>query len=63
MSLPPSYSGPNDALVVCKLNKAMYGQKQSLRAWFGQFCLAKKKYGHEQSNVDNTLFLKMHNGK
>ncbi|CAL2234165.1 unnamed protein product [Prunus armeniaca] len=34
MSLPPGYNALTDASVMCKLNNALYGLKQSLRAWF-----------------------------
>ena len=42
----------------CKLKKDLYGLKQSLRAWFGKFTLAIKKFGFKQSNSNHTLFLK-----
>ena len=46
-----------------KLQRALYGLKQSPRAWFGQFSQAMKKYGFYQSNSDHTLFLKHRRGK
>jgi hypothetical protein len=45
------------------LQRALYGLKQSPRAWFGRFSLAMKKYGYIQSNSDHTLFLKHQLGK
>jgi hypothetical protein len=49
--------------MVCKFQRALYGLKQSPRAWFGKFSLAMKKYGFQQSNSDHTLFLKHKLGK
>lgn len=31
--------------LVCKLKKALYGLKYSLRVWLGRFSLALKNYG------------------
>ena len=42
---------------------ALYGLKQSPRAWFGRFSLAMRKYGYRQSNSDHTLFLKHRQSK
>ena len=45
MDIPLGYSitlGTNEA---CKLQRALYGLKQSPRAWFGRFSMAMKKYG------------------
>ena len=57
------YSVPPEVKVVCKLQRALYGLKQSPQAWFGQFSLAMKKYGFLQINLDHTLFLKHQMGK
>jgi Reverse transcriptase (RNA-dependent DNA polymerase) len=48
---------------VCKLERSLYGLKQSLRAWFGHFYDAMKEYGYTQSNIDHTLFYKQDGGK
>ena len=40
----------------CRLKRALYGLKQSPRAWFGRFTLAMRKFGYRQSNFDHTLF-------
>jgi hypothetical protein len=62
MELPSEYTASTDAKVVCKLQRALYGLKQSPRAWFRRFNMAMQKYGFKQSNSDHTLFIK-HNGK
>nr|KYP76233.1 Copia protein [Cajanus cajan] len=63
MDIPPGYTVSTNGKLVCRLQKAIYGLKQSPRAWFGRFSLAMKKYGYRQSNVDHTLFLKKRKGK
>lgn len=63
MEVPPGYTTLSKTEMVCKLQRALYGLKQSPRAWFGRFSLAMKKYGFQQSNSDHTLFLKHKLGK
>lgn len=63
MDIPPGYTASSNMEVVCKLQRALYGLKQSPRAWFGRFSLAMKKYDFRQSNSDHTLFLKHKLGK
>lgn len=63
MDIPLGYTTSSKTNVVCKLQRALYGLKQSPRAWFGRFSLAMKKYGFQQSNGDHTLFLKHQSGK
>ena len=58
MNIPPCYSTNSKTKVVRKLQWALYGLKQSPRAWFGMFSLIMKKYGFQQSNLDHTVFLK-----
>nr|GFA16775.1 putative ribonuclease H-like domain-containing protein [Tanacetum cinerariifolium] len=55
---PPGFVESLNPSEVCRLKKSLYGLKQSLRAWFGRFTLAMRKYGFKQSNSDHTLFLK-----
>jgi hypothetical protein len=57
MDLPPRYTTSTDTKVVYKLQRALYGLKQSPRAWFGRFSMAMRKYGFKQSNSDHTLFI------
>lgn len=42
----------------CRLQKALYGMKQSIRVSFGKFTIAMEKFGYQQSNSYHTLFLK-----
>ena len=48
---------------VCRLNKSLYGLKQSPRAWFCRFTKSMKAFGYSQSNWDHTLLLKRKNKK
>lgn len=63
MDIPLGYMPNYETKVVCKLQRSLYGLKQSPRAWFGRLNLAMKKYGFQQSNADHTLFLKHRQGK
>jgi hypothetical protein len=63
MDLPPGFTTASDVGKVCKLNKSLYGLKQSPRAWFGKFSQSMKNYGFKQSQADHTLFLKCDRGK
>ena len=63
MDIPPGYTASSQTEIVCKLQRTLYGLKQSPRAWFGRFSLAMRKYGFQQSNSDHTLFLKHQLGK
>ena len=58
MEVLPGYTGYIKTKIVCKLERALYGVKQSPRVWFGPFSSAMRKYGYRQSNSDHTLFLK-----
>ena len=48
---------------VCKLKRALYGLKQSPRAWFGRFSNFMKRIGYKQSDADHTLFVKNQENK
>ena len=63
MELPLGYTTSTKTKVVCKLQWALYGLKQSPRAWFGWFSLAMRKYRFKQNNSDHTLFIKHKVGK
>ncbi|TYK08485.1 Beta-galactosidase [Cucumis melo var. makuwa] len=44
---------------VCKLQKSLYGRKQSPRAWFDRFTSFVKSQGYSQGHSDHTLFTKV----
>lgn len=43
---------------ICKLQKSLYGLKQSPRAWFDRFAQFIKKLGYSQCQSDHTMFVK-----
>lgn len=62
MEPPPGFSAGFKEKEMCRLKRALYGLKQSPRAWFGRFTGVMKQDGHQQSNADHTLFVKRRNG-
>lgn len=58
MELPLGYKYSSSAIKLCKLERSLYGLKQSPRAWFERFCNAMKSYNYIQSDSDHTLFIK-----
>ena len=41
---------------VCRLQKSLYGLKQSSRAWFDKFSQAVKEFGMQKSKFDHSVF-------
>ena len=56
MEIPPRFESEKNK--VCKLKNALYGLKQSLRAWFGRFARVMSVLGFKQSQDDHTLLIK-----
>ncbi|RVW90854.1 Retrovirus-related Pol polyprotein from transposon RE1 [Vitis vinifera] len=64
MEIPPDFEESMAKNQVCKLQKSLYGLKQSPRAWFDRFTKAVLKLGYKQGQADHTLFVKKsHAGK
>ncbi|KAA0057569.1 Beta-galactosidase [Cucumis melo var. makuwa] len=57
MSPPPGFE-TQFGQQVCKLQKYLYGLKQSPRAWFDRFPTFVKSQGYSQGYSDHTLFIK-----
>ncbi|KAL0554130.1 hypothetical protein IC582_008044 [Cucumis melo] len=57
MSPPPGFEA-QFGQQVCKLQKSLYGLKQSPRAWFDRFTTFVKSQGYSQGHSDHTLFTK-----
>ena len=57
MDLPPEFE-KRVGSKVCKLQKSLYGLKQSLHTWIERFTRFMKKIGFCQGQTDHTLFLK-----
>ena len=58
MTIPPGYGDSTTKGKVCKLQNALYGLKQSPKAWFGRFTQTMKTLGYKQCNGEHTLFFK-----
>lgn len=58
MNLPLGFEKKFGVDKVCKLNKSLYGLKQSPRAWFERFGKVVKNLGYSQSQADHTMFYK-----
>lgn len=61
MSIPPGYPQENNTNLVCKLKKAIYGLKQSPRAWYAKLSSVLIKNGLKSSAADPSLFIKKGN--
>jgi Reverse transcriptase (RNA-dependent DNA polymerase) len=61
MDMPPGYSGQGNK--VCRLKKAIYGLKQSPRAWYGRLSSSLLQIGYKCSTADSSIFIKRTNGK
>ena len=57
MQPPPGYNGIKGNMV-CKLHKAIYGLKQSPRAWYAKLSSVLEKAGFMRSNADSSLFVR-----
>ncbi|KAM2811978.1 hypothetical protein COP1_044553 [Malus domestica] len=57
MQRPPGYTQVKKGMV-CKLHKAIYGLKQSLRAWYAMLSFVLEKAWFIRSNVDSSLFIR-----
>ncbi|KAL1193519.1 Retrovirus-related Pol polyprotein from transposon RE2 [Cardamine amara subsp. amara] len=54
MASPPGYD--HEAGEVCRLRKAIYGLKQSPRAWYHKLSTCLREKGFKMSEADHTLF-------
>ncbi|RVX18786.1 Retrovirus-related Pol polyprotein from transposon TNT 1-94 [Vitis vinifera] len=64
MEIPPGFRRSMAKNQVCKLQKSLYGLKQSPQAWFDRFTKTVLKLGYKQGQADHTLFVKKsHAGK
>ena len=58
MTIPEGVQHTKDARAVCKLEKSLYGLKQSPRAWFEKFSSTVIANGYHQCQTDDTMFVK-----
>lgn len=54
VTLPPGFSRADEENKVCKLEKSLYGLKQSPRTWFDRFAKVLKGHGYRQGQSDHT---------
>jgi hypothetical protein len=56
MQQPPRYECKESPHCICKLDKAIYGLKQALRAWYSRLSSKLRKLGFVPSKGDTSLF-------
>ena len=54
---PPGLKDPNSPQMVCKLQKALYGFKQALSAWFEKLRVALLSIGFVSTRTYQSLFI------
>jgi histone deacetylase 1/2 len=57
MCQPPGYVDPNFPNRVCRLQKSLYGLKQSPRAWYSKLSSKLQSLGFVPSKADTSLFV------
>ena len=57
MEQPPRFVAQGESGKVCRLHKAIYGLKQSLRTWFGKFSEVVLKFGCDVATEITLCFL------
>jgi Reverse transcriptase (RNA-dependent DNA polymerase) len=58
MTLSPGHQRENTSNLVCRLNKSIYGLKQSPRAWYGKLSQFLISCNFKVSGADSSLFIK-----
>jgi Reverse transcriptase (RNA-dependent DNA polymerase) len=61
MTLPLGYENNSNKDLVCKLNKFIYGLKQSPRAWYGKLSHSLLSHNFIKSSADSSMFVQ-HSG-
>lgn len=60
MKQPPGFEDPEKPNYICKLRKAIYGLRQSPRAWFDKFSIFLIEFGFKCTHGDPSLFVYLH---
>ena len=63
MKQPKGFIKPNEAHLVCKLEKGLYGLRQAARAWNQKLHSMLVQLGYKQGNADKCLYSKSSNGQ
>nr|KYP76032.1 Retrovirus-related Pol polyprotein from transposon TNT 1-94 [Cajanus cajan] len=58
MDQPPGFVAQGGSGLVCKLQKSLYGLKQSPRAWFGRFSKVIQEFGMIRCETDHSVFFR-----
>ena len=58
MEQPPGFVAHEEIDRVCRLQKSLYGLKQSPHAWFGKFSEVIEKFGMKNIKSDHSVFYK-----
>ena len=58
MRIPPGHDREKEQGMVCKLHKAIYGLKQSPRAWYSKLSTVLIASGFKRSHADSSLFVR-----
>jgi hypothetical protein len=58
MEQPSGFVAYGESGLVCKLQKSLYGLKQSPRAWFGKFSKVIKQFGMIRSEANHFVFFR-----
>ena len=61
MEQPPGFVGQGESSLVCRLKKAIYGLKQSPRAWFDKLSGVLNSFGFNTCHSDHSMFVKYTN--
>ena len=56
MEQPPGFVVQGEFGLVCRLNRSLYGLKQSPRAWFGRFSSVVQEFSMTRSITDHSVF-------
>lgn len=63
MEQPPGFIAQGESGLVCKLQKSLYGLKQSPRAWFGRFSNVIQQFGLVRCEADHSVFFRCSSSK
>lgn len=58
LNQPQDFKDKSSLDLVCELNKALYGHKQALRAWFQNISFTLVTFGIEHSKSNSSMFFK-----
>jgi len=56
MEQSPGFLAPSDSRLICKLQRSLYGLKQSPRTWFGRFSSVLIQFGMTRCEIDHYVF-------